>query len=166
MTRRLVTSLAVVALATVALAGCAATPELETSVASDLQSLVATVAEESAGGDTAAALDDLDTLQDTLDAAESAGDVSDARSTEIQEAIDLVRADLDSIVAADAAAEAQRVEDERLAAEKEAAAKEAADQAAADKLAAEQQAAEDAKNSGPGNANENKNKKPGKDKKG
>lgn len=87
----LLTALALVAV----LAGCAATPAtLSQQTSTALQSGVVAVAESAAAGDQATALTRLDELQQTLDAALAAGDVSTERAAAIQAAIDAVRADL------------------------------------------------------------------------
>jgi hypothetical protein len=125
-------------LGAVVLTGCS---QLDDAVASDLQGSVQQVASYSAASDTAAALAELDALQQKLDAAVASGDVSADRAEAIQAAADLVRADINGIIeqaAADkAAAEAQAQAEADAAAAEEQAAKEAA--------AAEEQAAEDAR---------------------
>lgn len=81
--------------ATVLISGCAPMSEdLSASTAEQLQTLVVSVAETAATGDAAAALIQLDALQQELDAAVAAGDVGDERAEAIRAAIDLVRADL------------------------------------------------------------------------
>ena len=81
--------------ATVLISGCAPMSEdLSASTAEQLQTLVVSVAETAATGDAAAALIELDALQQELDAAVAAGDVGDERAEAIRAAIDLVRADL------------------------------------------------------------------------
>ena len=81
--------------ATVLISGCAPMSEdLSASTAEQLQTLVVSVAETAATGDAAAALIQLDALQQELDTAVAAGDVGDERAEAIQAAIDLVRADL------------------------------------------------------------------------
>ena len=143
----LITAGVVVAL----LAGCAApTPEVAPDVATELQNQVVLVAEGAASGDHQAALDTLDDLQADLDEDEAASAVQPERVETIQSAIDVVRADLETLIAAD---------------EAEQAAQEAAEQAA-------EEAAQGAANTpepvvtpeepvGPGNSG---NKGPGKDK--
>jgi hypothetical protein len=81
--------------AMVLISGCAPIDEdLSASTAEHLQTLVVSVAETAATGDAAAALLQLDALQQELDAAVAAGDVGDERAAAIRAAIDLVRADL------------------------------------------------------------------------
>ena len=81
--------------AIVLISGCAPMSEdLSASTAEQLQTLVVSVAETAATGDAAAALIQLDALQQELDTAVAAGDVGDERAEAIQAAIDLVRADL------------------------------------------------------------------------
>lgn len=83
------------ALLTGGLAGCAtATPDVTREVSSQMQAVVLSVAESAAAGDTVTALQRLDELQQRLDAAVAAGDVSAERAAAIQQAIDAVRADL------------------------------------------------------------------------
>lgn len=92
--RRLSSVIASVALAAV-LAGCAGTPPtLSSQTSTALQSGVVAVAESAAAGDQTSALARLDELQQTLDAALAAGDVTAERAAAIQAAIDAVRADL------------------------------------------------------------------------
>jgi hypothetical protein len=86
--------IASVALAAV-LAGCAGTSTtLSSQTSTALQSGVVAVAESAAAGDPTSALARLDELQQTLDAALAAGDVTAERAAAIQAAIDAVRADL------------------------------------------------------------------------
>lgn len=85
-----------VALASLAgLSGCAA-PASDISVRTSelMESMVISTADQAAAGDTTGASGTLDALQSQLDRAVAAGDVTDARAARIQEAIDLVRADL------------------------------------------------------------------------
>ena len=77
------------------LAGCTPAPSsLSPELSSELQQGVVAVAESASAGDAATALVRLDELQQRLDAAVTAGDVSTQRATAIQSAIDAVRADL------------------------------------------------------------------------
>lgn len=94
------TALAVVILS-VALSGCAGTPEdLSQATADRLQAGVRSLTTAASAGDFTSAQTALDSLQaDLLDAA-SAGDVTGSRSAEIQSAINLVAADLDAASAA------------------------------------------------------------------
>ncbi|SDZ10260.1 hypothetical protein [Herbiconiux ginsengi] len=82
----------------VALSGCAtgAPAEIASGTGELMQSTVVTAAEQAAAGDSAGALATLDALQEQLDTASSAGDLSASRATAIQGAIDQVRSDLRS----------------------------------------------------------------------
>jgi ribosomal protein S20 len=134
---RLTSALVVVLLGAGALAGCAATPELNADAAKGLQTSVQTVASHAAAGDSAAAVTALDALQAQLDEAVANDEISDDRATAVQAKIDLVRADLVQRIAdaeAAAAAEAQRIAAEQA---------EAARVAEAQRVAAEQQAEAD-----------------------
>ena len=89
---RLIAALLVVGL----LAGCASeSADLDSDVATTLQSSVVAVAETAADGDLATSLARLDTVQEHLDAAIAEGAVSAERAALIQSAIDAVRADLE-----------------------------------------------------------------------
>jgi hypothetical protein len=93
--RRLSSLLTAAALAAV-LASCAAPPTpLSSQTSTALQSGVVAVAESAAAGDPTSALARLDELQQTLDAALAARDVTAERAAAIQAAIDAVRADLE-----------------------------------------------------------------------
>jgi len=83
---------------TLALAGCATSTELAPSTAEGLQASVVEVSTLAADGDVTGALARLDALQAELDSAVAAGDVSAERVATIQQAIDLVRADLEALV--------------------------------------------------------------------
>jgi len=83
---------------TLALAGCATATELAPSTAEGLQASVVEVSTLASDGDVTGALARLDALQSELDAAVAAGDVSAERVASIQQAIDLVRADLEALV--------------------------------------------------------------------
>jgi len=77
------------------LSGCAAsTSDISVRTSELMESMVVSTADQLAAGDTAGAATTLDALQSQLDRALSAGDVSGDRATRIQEAIDLVRSDL------------------------------------------------------------------------
>jgi hypothetical protein len=77
------------------LTGCApAATDLKSETSTQMQAVVVSVAESAAAGDMVTALQRLDELQQRLDAAVAAGDVSAERAVAIQEAIDAVRADL------------------------------------------------------------------------
>ena len=156
MKTRILTALVMVTLGAVTISGCAAQPELDGSVAGDLQSSVLLVATSAAEDDTASALEQLDALQKELDAAVADGSVAQERATTIQSAIDLVRADLDAIEAA--AADAKAEADAAAAAEAQAA--EDAKAAEEQRLADEKRAAEEAAK--PGKGKGKPDKKPGK----
>ena len=92
--RRLAWLICVAAVAAV-LAGCATAPlTLSRQASTDLQAGVVAVAESAAAGDQLTALTRLDELQERLDAAVAAGDVTAERAASIQDAIEVVRADL------------------------------------------------------------------------
>lgn len=95
MRRRLGTLAASLVVTAAILAGCASTPtELSRETSAGMQTVVVSIAESAAAGDTAAALAQLDELQRRLDAAIADGSVSAERAVSIQTAIDRVRADL------------------------------------------------------------------------
>jgi hypothetical protein len=95
--RRLTAAAAALALGAAILAGCAPGPTaLSSQVSTDMQSAVVAVAESAAAGDPTTALARLDELQQNLDAALAAGDVTAERAAAIQSAIDAVRTDLQS----------------------------------------------------------------------
>ncbi|MCT9002192.1 hypothetical protein [Microbacterium memoriense] len=92
-----------VAIATFAilLAACAGpAPGLADAAGRDMQETVAAVAAHVAAGDTAAALSELDALQQRLDTAGAADEITASRAASVQRSIDLVRADLEAIAAA------------------------------------------------------------------
>ena len=92
-----------VAIATFAilLAACAGpAPGLADAAGRDMQETVAAVAAHAAAGDTAAALSELDALQQRLDTAGAADEITASRAASVQRSIDLVRADLEAIAAA------------------------------------------------------------------
>jgi len=141
------------------LAGCAPTPEVSDSAASQLQSSVQLVAGHAAAGDPAAAVTALDELQGLLDAAVASGDVGDERAAVIQTKVDAVRADLQQQVAdAEAAAAAKAAADAAAAEAAAAEAQRVAAQQAEEQRVADEKAARDAgkpgkgpgKNNGPG----------------
>ena len=93
--RRVTLTFAAVALSVAVLAGCSPAPTtLSEEISTDMQSGVVAVAEAAAAGDSVSALARLDELQQKLDAALAAGEVSAERADAIQTAIDTVRADL------------------------------------------------------------------------
>ena len=141
------------------LAGCAPTPEVSDSAASQLQSSVQLVAGHAAAGDPAAAVTELEELQGLLDAAVASGDVGDERAAVIQTKVDAVRADLQQQVAdAEAAAAAKAAADAAAAEAAAAEAQRVAAQQAEEQRVADEKAARDAgkpgkgpgKNNGPG----------------
>ncbi len=96
--RRITVSFTAIALSVAVLAGCAPTPAaLSEEVSTGMQSGVVAVAEAAAAGDAVGALARLDELQQKLDAALAAGEVSAERAGAIQAAIDAVRADLQPV---------------------------------------------------------------------
>ncbi|HEX5729645.1 hypothetical protein [Microbacterium sp.] len=99
--RRVLTFLAGATLVAGILAGCA-TPDSEISldVSAQMQDSVVSIAESAAAGDLASATALLDELQKQLDDAVANGDVSAKRAAAIQNAIDVVRADLQAPPAA------------------------------------------------------------------
>ena len=80
------------------LSGCAS-PTFDQTTATQLQESVVSVAESAAAGDFPGAVAELDELQTELDAAIEADLVTAARAARIQAAINVVRADLDVLVA-------------------------------------------------------------------
>ena len=93
--RRLTAAAVALALGASILAGCTPAPTaLSPQVSTDMQSAVVAVAESAAAGDPTTALARLDELQQRLDAALAAGDVTQERAAAIQSAIDAVRAGL------------------------------------------------------------------------
>lgn len=126
-TRRLLAGLILgTALLTGALAGCAATPELDRDAARELQSQVLAVTEAAAADDPATSLQHLDELVLKLDGAAARGEVSFSRHQSIRKSVDTVRGDLN----------ARQAEAARVAAEQEAAAQAAAAAAQAEADAA------------------------------
>lgn len=82
------------------LSGCTTTSSIPESTSAFLQSTVVTVADLAAAGDSAGALATLDALQTQLQQATEDGHIPTDRQSEIQNAIDLVRADLQTAPAA------------------------------------------------------------------
>ncbi|WP_394553469.1 hypothetical protein ACDF64_03690 [Agromyces sp. MMS24-JH15] len=83
------------------LAGCASpTAKFDDATATALHARVVAVAERSSAADYAGAVAELARLEGSLDAAVAAGDVPADRETGIRDAIALVRADLDALIAA------------------------------------------------------------------
>jgi hypothetical protein len=96
--RRVTVMFLSIALSVAVLAGCSPTPAaLSEEVSTGMQSGVVAVAEAAAAGDSVGALARLDELQQKLDAALAAGEVSAERAVAIQTAIDAVRADLQPV---------------------------------------------------------------------
>ena len=95
----------VVALALALTGGCSAeSPALTETVSDELTAGVVEVADAASTGDLESALAALDTLQQQLDTATSGADVTPDRGARIQVSLDAVRADLETLVAAQAAA--------------------------------------------------------------
>ena len=91
----------VVAVASASLCvGCAARPAIDSEISAELQQEVVDIANTAATGDAAAALTQLDALNQQLLEATSRGEVSSERSTQIGAAIELVRQDLQAVVEA------------------------------------------------------------------
>ncbi len=91
----------VVAVASASLCvGCAAQPAIDSEISAELQQEVVDIANTAATGDAAAALTQLDALNQQLLEATSRGEVSSERSTQIGAAIELVRQDLQAVVEA------------------------------------------------------------------
>jgi hypothetical protein len=83
------------ALAAVLLVGCAQeAPTIAADDASSMQRTVVAIGEQAAAGEMDAALVYLDDLQGQLDEAVADGDITAARASAVQDAIDAVRADL------------------------------------------------------------------------
>ncbi|WP_395245177.1 hypothetical protein ACGGZK_05085 [Agromyces sp. MMS24-K17] len=92
---------AAVAAGVLLLAGCAAPSDaFDQEASAALHARVVAVAERSSATDYAGAIAELDRLEQSLDASVADGDVPADRETEIREAISLVRADLDALLAA------------------------------------------------------------------
>lgn len=87
-----------VVLAGVLLAGCAADAS-DPQTTATLQDGVVEIAESAASGDHDAALSSLDTLAQDVDDALVAGDIDGSRAVAIRDAIDVVRADLETLAA-------------------------------------------------------------------
>lgn len=86
-----------------ALAACAGPPPgLAGPAGRDMQQTVTAIAEHAAAGDAAAALAELDALQQRLDDARAADDITADRAALVQRSIDLVRADLEVVAAENA----------------------------------------------------------------
>lgn len=126
-----------------ALAGCAAPPDLDADRAGALQAAVLTVSQDAAAGQYAAAQESLADVRRDLERAADAGEVSTARYRTIDDALDRTADELTAAIDARAAAEhaAAQAAAQQVAAE-QAAAQHAAEQAAAEQAAAEQAAAE------------------------
>ncbi|WP_382306113.1 hypothetical protein [Herbiconiux sp. UC225_62] len=91
----------------IGLSGCAAgaTADIASGTSELMQSTVVTAADQAASGDSSGALATLDSLQEQLDKASAAGDVSTSRVTAIQAAIDQLRSDLQPAPAVEPAPE-------------------------------------------------------------
>lgn len=128
-TARTATVFAAVALAgTLLLAGCASPAAYSEETAQDLQQRVLAVTDAAASADYPAAQTRIDELRAAANDALARGDLSEERHAAIMSALDLVEADVDAALAAEAAAaeEAARVAEEQRLAEEKAAAEEAA----------------------------------------
>lgn len=89
--------LAAAILAAAILSGCAPTPDIDVQTSSSLQASVVSIAD-AAADDPASALALLDALAAEVDAAVAQGEITEDRSTQIDEAIAAVRADLQAAV--------------------------------------------------------------------
>ena len=82
------------------LSGCAPqSSDLDASVGHSMQTIVVIAANQAASGNTSAALLTLDTLQTQLKQAIDMHQISTERAAKVQESLDLVRADLQPVVA-------------------------------------------------------------------
>lgn len=81
-------------------AGCSAQPALDGQTGSAMQARVVAVASSVAAGDPVAALTELESLENALLQATAEGRVSSDRSAQIRASIELVRQDLQAIIAA------------------------------------------------------------------
>ncbi|MFJ5696334.1 mucin-associated surface protein [Arthrobacter sp. NPDC093125] len=131
MRQRIALGLAAAGIAAAAAVGCSPVPpDLDPAASRELQSRVLAVTSAAASGDPATGLRALDELVDHVTRAAADGEVSFKRHQSIMKAVETVRPDLRSAVAAKAASA-------KAAAEKAAAAKAAAEKAAADKATAD-----------------------------
>lgn len=97
---RFLTSAATVLLTAGILAGCAATPtDLHPDAAAKLQTRLQSLARAAADNNLPAAKTELDLFASDASTAAANGEISPARHQEIQNAIDLIRADLDAMTA-------------------------------------------------------------------
>lgn len=130
MRQRIALGLVAAGIAAGAAAGCSPVPpDLDPAASRELQSRALAVTSAAASGDPATGLRALDELVDHVTRAAADGEVSFKRHQSIMKAVETVRADLRSAVAAKAAS--------AKAAAEEAAAKAAAEKAAADKATAD-----------------------------
>jgi hypothetical protein len=97
--RRRLALVAAAAIISLGLAGCS-TPALDDATAAQLQHSVIELADLAAAGDTPGAIGRLDQLQTDLDAAIASDLITAARAARVQTAIDAVRADLETLIAA------------------------------------------------------------------
>lgn len=96
--RRLVTVLASVCLSAAALAGCAQPPsDLDSEVASALQTAAEQVREDAAAGRYADALDKLEKIETQANEAAAQGKLSASRKQDVLTAVALVRTDLQTL---------------------------------------------------------------------
>jgi hypothetical protein len=93
---------------TLLLGGCAPTEDYPASTAQSLQQAVLAVSQASAAGDWAGAQAALDDAAARLAAAVDAGEIGQDRAMDISIAIDLVRADLQALIAAQQQLEQQQ----------------------------------------------------------
>jgi hypothetical protein len=101
MQNRLFNTAAAAVLAAAALAGCANTPaDLTPGTAAKLQDRLQSLARSAADKDFPAARTDLDLLAGDVSAAAANGELSAGRRQDIQNAIDLIRADLTAMTPA------------------------------------------------------------------
>ncbi|MRG59172.1 hypothetical protein GE115_04715 [Agromyces sp. CFH 90414] len=82
------------------LTACSGEPELSAEATEALHSRVVDIAERSAGGDLTWAIAELDLLAAEVDEASATGTMPDDQAAEIDEAIALVRTDLEALIAA------------------------------------------------------------------
>lgn len=86
--------------AAIVLAGCTGTTgDLAAGTATSMQQSIELIAERAAASDIAGALAELDALQVRLEQARSAGTIGAERAERVQQRIDLVRADLQTLAA-------------------------------------------------------------------
>ncbi|GEM_PF-5299243 len=136
-----------------ALAGCAPTPALDSATGETLQAGVVGIAERADAGDLVGALAELDLFEEELAAAADAGRIDADREAEVREAVALVRADLESSLAEQEAAEQKEAEADASESTATGSATGDGDSGRADDTETD--------DSGPGNGNGNDNSGPG-----